>query len=82
MSHIEQLDLVYTAPFLSMILMGNFPPQKLYILHAQKMIKFLNHIDISEEKYVPDEYIEKIDKNIEEAESDGNLETIIGHGLQ
>lgn len=49
----------------------------MYVLHAQKMVKFMNHIDISEEKYVLDDYIEQIDANIAKAEADGNLEILI-----
>jgi len=41
------------------------------------MIRFLNHLDISEEKYVLDNYMKQIDDNIEAAELEGKLENLI-----
>jgi len=33
-AHTDQMDLTFTAPFLSMMVMSQAPPQKLYILNA------------------------------------------------
>jgi len=41
------------------------------------MVAFLNHIDITEEKYVNETYISEIETRIKEAEMDGHIENQI-----
>jgi len=77
MAHLEQSDLVYTSPFLVRLQYGRKPAEDLNMICAQKMILFLNHIDIIEDKYVPDEYISKIYENVDAARQEGKIENVI-----
>lgn len=77
MDHLEQSDLCYTSPFLFRLSSGRGPVQNSYNLLAQKMVAFLNHIDITEEKYVNEIYISEIEERVQKAELDGHIENQI-----
>jgi len=40
------------------------PADDLYKLSAQKMILFLTYLDLYEDKYVPDEYLEWLEEKV------------------
>lgn len=77
MAHLEQSDLVYLSPFYVRSMYGRKPAEDLNLINAQKMILFLNHIDLIEDKYVPDEYVSKMQENVEKARLEGKIVNVV-----
>jgi len=68
---------VYTLPFLITLLYGRSPNTNLYIMNAKKMVLFLNHLDITEDKYITQDEETALNEDVEEAVLDGNLVDMI-----